>query len=149
MMTGGREDVPLVCLRTALMICRAAPGLGGREHTHLWETKRNLIMNEAQGISPTWPGPITIVSGCLLLSRKALGSQLHNKGFLSSKKYKVFGICTLTSSCNSVFYCLEKEVNPCEAKVMRAFSDFYGYMWRYIRHFPFLKGFFFYFLFKW
>lgn len=41
----------------------------------------------------------------------------------------IFGISELTSSCNSVFYCLEKEgVNSLEAKVVKAFSDFYGYM---------------------
>ena len=141
-MTRGREDVPLVCLSKDCSWWYIEQFLYlVVENTHLWESKQNLIMNEAQGISPTWPGPIMIVCGCLLLSMKTLGRQRQNKGFLSSKKYKIFGICTLTSSCNNVFYCLEKkEVNPCEAKVMKTFSDFYGYMWRYIWHFPFLKG---------
>lgn len=75
------------------------------------------------------------------------GARCIIRAFGPPKKYKILGTCTLTSSCNNVFYCLEKEeVNPYEAKVMKAFTDFYGYMWRYIWHFPFLKGFFFFFL---
>lgn len=110
------------------------------ENTYLWESKQNLIMNEVQWISPSWPGPIIIVNECLLLFIRTLGSQLHNKSFVSSKNYKIFGISALTSSCNNVFYCLEKEgVNLPEAKMMKAFNNVYGYMWIHIWQIPLLK----------
>ena len=138
-MTGGGEDIPLVCP----MMCIAVPGLGGREHTSLgikaesnyeWSPVHFPHMTRSHYYCQ-WL-PLTIYED--------FGEPLHNNGFLSSKKYKIFGICTLTSSCNNVFYYLEKEeVNPCDTKVMKVFSDFYGYMWRCIWHFPFLKGFFF------
>ena len=49
--------------------------------------------------------------------------------FVSSKNHKIFSISALTSSCNNMFYRLEKEgVNLLEAKAVKAFSNVYGCM---------------------
>ena len=49
--------------------------------------------------------------------------------FVSSKNHKIFSISALTSSCNNMFYHLEKEgVNLLEAKAVKAFSNVYGCM---------------------
>lgn len=124
------------------MICIAVPGLGGRAHTSLGiKAEPNYEWSPVDFLS--WPGPISVVHGCLLLSIRTLGSPLHNKGFVSFKNYKIFGISAHTSSCNNIFYCLEKEgVNSLEAKVVKAFSDSYCYMWRDILQIPLLKQFF-------